>query len=76
MWAVLRPLRSWCTLLDMPNKITGRRVDTRRRILLPEGSAAPGDMFLISVGDDGNITLVRAETVPLGSFGVNDPAAD
>lgn len=65
-------------LLDMAasNKIRPARVDTRRRVLLPKGSAEPGDTFLMSVGDDGNITLIRAETVPIGTLGFNDPTAD
>lgn len=51
------------------------RVDTRRRILLPKGSAETGDTFLISVADDGNIHLIRATTVPLGTLGLTDPTS-
>lgn len=52
------------------------RVDTRRRVLLPKLAAEPGDLFFIDVRDDGSITLVRAATVPIGTLGHNDPAAD
>lgn len=47
------------------------RVDSRRRVTLPKGSAEPGGMFIIDVRENGDILLQRAVAVPIGSLGLD-----